>query len=373
MRMSIPFLGLQRQDSKLDNELIEAIRGVFESGSFILGENVRAFEGELAAYCGVGYAVGLASGTDALVLSLRALGIGPGDEVITSPFTFIATAEAISFMGARPVFVDIDSDSFNMRVDEIAQVLTSRTKAIIPVHLYGHPVEMDSLNQIIGDRDIAVVEDACQAIGAKYYNRMVGSIGNVGCFSFFPSKNLGGCGDGGIIVTNERDLAEKIRILRNHGSSKRYYHDVLGYNSRLDELQAAILRIKLRRLDEWNEARNRVADRYGKLISQADLNDRIRIPFVAQGVSHVFHQYTVLVENRDNIRQYLDQKGISTMVYYPVPLHLQEAYRGLGYKLGDFPIAETCAERVLSLPCFPELTDSEQEKVIDIIVSYYRK
>jgi len=359
----LPMVDLQRQYHDLKAEVDEAIRQVLKETRFILGPNVAKLEEEVAAYLGPSSAVGVASGTDALLLALRACGVGEGDEVITTPFTFIATAEVIALLGAVPVFADIAPDTFNIDPDGIEEKVTARTKAIIPVHLFGLPADMDGILDIAGRHGLAVVEDCAQAFGAEYKGKKVGTFGNYGCFSFFPSKNLACYGDGGMVVTGNEDSAGRIRLLRNHGSRKRYHHEELGYNSRLDEIQAAVLRVKLKRIDEFNAARRRNADLYRKHIRNAD----VALPSETADGRHVYHQFTVLSKKRDRIAAALNENGIASAVYYPVPLHLQEVFAHLGYRLGDFPDSERCAAEAISFPMFPELTEEEIRRVCDVI------
>jgi dTDP-4-amino-4,6-dideoxygalactose transaminase len=343
-------------------ELEEAFRRVMRSGQYILGPEVEGLEREVAAYLGVKHAVGVNSGTDALVIALRALGVGPGDEVITTPFTFFATAEAISLVGATPVFVDIDPRTFNINPDLIPSAITPRTRAILPVHLYGLPAEMDLILEIAHSHGLKVLEDCAQAFGATYKGKKVGTLGDAGAFSFFPTKNLGGFGDGGLIVTNSDEVAERARMLRAHGSRRKYYNEAVGYNSRLDALQAAFLRVKLRHVDGWNEARRQVASRYNELL--AGLPGLV-LPEVSPG--HVFHQYTVRVlGGRDRVAEALAREGVGTMVYYPVPLHRLPVYAHMGAALSE---AERAAREVLSLPMGPFLT----EKGIAAIANAFRR
>ena len=355
----IPILDLTRQYAGLKAEIDAAAQAVFASGTFINGPQCHAFETEFATYVGASNAVGLNSGTDALHLGLRALGVGPGDEVITSPFTFVATTEAIGMVGARPVFVDIDPESFNIDASLIEAAITSRTRALIPIHLYGRPAPMLEIMEIARKYRLSVVEDCAQAVGAHIGGKPVGSFGDVGAFSFFPSKNLGAYGDGGIAVTSRPELAARLRSLRAHGGRVKYHHEELGVNSRLDELQAAILRVKLPHLDEWIEARGMAAERYSRALSHV-----VDVPIAAPGTRHVFHQYTLRVKDRDGVQARLTDSGVQTMVYYPVPLHLQEVHRDLGYGAGAFPNAEAAAREVLSLPMFPELVEREQAEVV---------
>jgi dTDP-4-amino-4,6-dideoxygalactose transaminase len=359
----IPVLDLKAQYQSIKDEIDAAVLGVMASGYFVLGPNVKALEAEVAEYVGCRYGVGVASGTDALRLSLAALGIGPGDEVITTPFTFVATANTISHSGARPVFVDIDPRTFNITPAQIEAAVTERTKAILPVHLYGQPAEMDAIMDIARRHNLYVVEDCAQAIGAKVDGRRVASFSDVACFSFYPTKNLGAYGDGGMVTTNNPEIAERIDVLRRQGGKVKYYHEVLGFNSRLDEVQAALLRVKLRHLDGWQAKRRRVAARYDGLLGTLG----VAIPFVRPGVTHVYHQYTVRVSRRDELHQFLKDRGIGTMIYYPLPLHLQKLYQDLGYAEGSLPVSEQAAREVLSLPMYPELTDEQIQTVMEAI------
>ncbi|WP_373995963.1 DegT/DnrJ/EryC1/StrS family aminotransferase [Moorella sp. E308F] len=340
-----------------------AIQGVLKSGQFIMGPNVKAFEQEAAAYLGVKHAVGVNSGTDALVIALRAAGIGPGAEVITTPFTFFATAEAISQVGATPVFVDIDPKTFNINPDLIEPAITSRTRAILPVHLYGQAADMDPIMELAKKYNLKVIEDTAQAFGGEYKGRKLGTIGDAGCFSFFPSKTLGAFGDGGLIATNDDEIAEKARMLRVHGAKKKYYNEVIGYNSRLDEIQAAILRVKLPHIDEWNEARRQAAKRYNELLKDVP---GIVTPYEAPYARHVYHQYTIRVPDgmRDKMKQFLADQAIGTMVYYPVPVHKLPVYAGSNYRL---PESEKAAGEVLSLPIWPKILDETQARVAKVL------
>jgi len=353
--MKIPLIDLRAQYQSMKSEIDRAISEVFESSQFILGKKVEEFEQELAAYCDAAYGIGVASGTDALIISLESLGIGVDDEVITSPFTFIATAEAISRVGATPVFADIDPKTFNIDVGKMEQRISTRTKAIIPVHLFGHPADMDPILAVAEKYDLRVIEDACQAIGAEYKQRRTGGLGDTGCFSFFPSKNLGGAGDGGMIVTNNPGIAERAFLLRQHGSSRKYYHSLIGHNSRLDALQAALLSVKLKRLDDWNNKRRQNAFYYNKLLASVDLTT----PSEAGYAKHVYHLYIVRTQTRDSLAAKLRENGIGAGVYYPLPLHLQEAYKSLGYKTGDLPVSEQAAAQCLALPQYPEITQEQ--------------
>ena len=368
--MPIPVLDLKAQYQRLRQVIDDAIRGVLESGQFVLGPNVRALEEELAAFLGVGRAVGLASGTDALHLAIRACGIGPGDFVLTSPFTFVATATAISYAGAQPVFADIHPGTFTLDPDRAAEYLAGRgpgpkpegrVKAILPVHLYGLPADMDALLALARPHRLLVVEDAAQAIGAAYRGRPVGGLGDVGCFSFYPTKNLGAFGDGGLATTQDPALDERIRRLRAYGGRDRYLHEELGFNSRLDEIQAAVLRVKFRFLAEWNARRRAIAARYRDGLASLGIGLPVEVP----GCVHVYHQFTIRVPDRDGVQQRMADLGVRTTVYYPVPLHLQPMHRDLGYRVGDFPEAERAAREVLCLPIYPELTDAQVDEVVE--------
>jgi dTDP-4-amino-4,6-dideoxygalactose transaminase len=358
---TVPVLDLQAQYQSIKEEIDTAVLDVMASGYFVLGANVQALEAEIAEYAGCQYGIGVASGTDALRLSLAALDIGPGDEVITTPFTFVATANTISHAGARPVFVDIDPHTFNIVPAQIEGAITERTKAIVPVHLYGQPAEMDSIMDIARRHGLFVIEDCAQAIGAEDGGRRVGSFGDLGCFSFYPTKNLGAFGDGGMVTTNDPDIAERVTVLRQQGSKSRYYHDVLGFNSRLDELQAALLRVKLRHLDDWQARRRQIAAQYDELLG--DLG--VETPYVRPHVIHVYHQYTIRVARRDELHEFLRERGVGTMIYYPLPLHLQRMYHDLGYAQGSLPVSEDAGCTVLSLPMYPELTDEQVQAVVD--------
>jgi dTDP-4-amino-4,6-dideoxygalactose transaminase len=356
----IPLLDLGAQARLLHDQLLSAIEQVLASQHFILGPNVQALEQEIAEYCDTAHAVGVASGTDALILALRAARIAAGDEVIVPAFSFIATADAVSMLGATPVFADVHPDTLNLDVASARSRLTAKTKAVVPVHLYGQPAAMQDLLKFAGEHNLSVIEDCAQALGAEYLSAKVGSLGDFGCMSFFPSKNLGAFGDGGMIVTNDADAADHLRRLRSHGSRRKYHSEEQGWNSRLDELQAAILRVKLPYLDVWNASRKRNADIYDGLLQGIDGVELLgRSP---QG-QPVFHQYTIRVRNRDAVQQSLTKAGVQTCVYYPVPLHLQPMYSDLGYQRGDLPHAERAAAEVLSLPMFPELTEEQMEYV----------
>jgi dTDP-4-amino-4,6-dideoxygalactose transaminase len=360
----IQILDLVPQYQTLKADIDAAIHNVLENGNFIMGPNVGAFEQEIAAYLGADHTVALNSGTDALHLALRALDVGPGDEVITSPFTFIATGEAIGLVGATPVFVDIEPSTFNIDSSLIERAITPRTRAILPIHLYGKPADMRTIMGIARERRIPVIEDCAQAIGAHIDGRKAGTIGDVGCFSFFPSKNLGAYGDGGLITTSDARLAERVRMLRVHGAKQKYYHQELGINSRLDEIQAAILRIKLPHLDAWNAKRRDIALRYTAALKHAV----IQTPEEGLSEQHVYHQYTVRVHDRDQVQRKLRDAGIQTMIYYPVPLHEQSVYSSLQLRPNSLPHSEQASREVLSLPIYPELALSDQERVIETLL-----
>ena len=359
----IPMVDLKRQYHDLKKEIDAAISNVLEETRFILGPNVSALENEVAAYHNLPYAIGVGNGTDALLLALRACGVEAGDEVITTPFTFIATAEVIALLKARPVFVDICPETYNLDCSQIAGKITSKTKAIIPVHLFGHPADMNPIMEIARKHDLKVIEDCAQAFGAKYEDRKVGSIGDIGCFSFFPSKNLAGYGDGGMVITRSEEIAGRIKMLRNHGSSKRYYHQEIGYNSRLDEIQAAIIRVKLKKIDQFNTARRQNAVAYCAAIN----NKNVTLPAVASGCEHVYHQFTIRAKNRDLLADALHKKDIASAVYYPVPLHQQNVFLKLYNYSEKLPQSEMCSQEVLSLPMFPELSQEEIRLITDVV------
>ena len=368
--MNIPLLDLKIQYRSIKPEIEEALRGVVERQDFILGEECRLLEEEIAKYCGSRYAVGLASGTDALILALRALDIGPGSEVITTPFTFFATAEAVSLVGAKPVFVDIDPKTYNINPALIEKAITPRTKAILPVHLYGQCADMDPIMAIAKKRKLKVIEDNAQAIGATYKLRKAGSMGDSGTLSFFPSKNLGAFGDAGMVVTDDKDLAERIRTLRVHGSAVRYIHSIIGTNSRLDNLQAAVLRVKLRHLDGWLESRRKNAGYYNERLKGLPLT----FPYVPDYNVHTYHQYVLRVrEGLEELMKFLTDNGIETRTYYPVPLHLQECYRGLGYKKGDLPESEDACDTTFAISVYPEVTAEQLTCITGRIKEFFAK
>ncbi|MBD3169000.1 MAG: aminotransferase class V-fold PLP-dependent enzyme [candidate division Zixibacteria bacterium] len=366
--MAIPLLDLTRQNGPIRDEINEAISRVLDHNKFILGPEVAELEKKVSEYSECKHGIGVASGTDSLLISLRSAGVEPGDEVITTSFTFFATAGVITRVGAIPVFVDILPDTFNLDPDLIESAITGKTKVIMPVHLYGQCADMDRINEIAKKHNLAVVEDAAQAIGAKYKGKKAGSMGDLGCFSFFPSKNLGACGDAGMIVTNDDSHEEMCRKLRVHGSKPKYYHSVVGYNSRLDTLQAAILGVKFNYLEGWHEGRREKARKYNELFT----SEKVKKPFESEDCYHIYHQYTIRVPERDALAQHLKEKGIGHAIYYPLPLHSQECYRELGYKEGDLPETESAAREVISIPIFPEMTDEEQKEVVSTIEGFYK-
>jgi dTDP-4-amino-4,6-dideoxygalactose transaminase len=367
--VAIPLVDLKAQYQTIRDEINEAIHEVLESQYFILGPKVQELEKKVAQYCGVKYGVGVASGSDALLLSLMAIDVGPGDEVITTPFTFFATAGCISRLGARPVFVDIDPGTYNVDPGLIEERITESTKAIIPVHLYGQCADMDPILDTAKKHSLYVIEDAAQAIGAKYKGRKAGSMSHLGCLSFFPTKNLGGYGDGGMVVTDDEELAEKVRVLRVQGSKPKYYHSVIGCNSRLDAIQAAVLSVKLNYLDDWNEARRENAQNYNCLFAGMDLVT----PYAEEHNYHIYNQYVIRVERRDELQSFLKEQEVGTAIYYPVPLHLQKCYSDLGYREGDLPESEKAAKEVLALPVYPELNLEQQEVVANYVGRFSTK
>ena len=362
--ITVPLLDLQAQYRPLRDELLAAVTRVCDSQRFILGPEVDALERELERALEVSHAVTMSSGTDAILATLMALGIGAGDEVITPTFSFFATAGCVARVGATPKLVDIDPATFNVDPDSVRAAITPKTRAIIPVHLYGQMADMSALMQIAGEHGIPVIEDACQAIGARQNGRLAGTIGAAGCFSFFPSKNLGAFGDAGLVTTNDAALAHELRLLRNHGAEPKYFHKRIGGNFRLDALQAAVLRVKLPHLEAWSEARRANARRYDELFAAAGLASKVMLPREMPGYRHIFNQYIVRVPERDRVRAHLTGQGIGTEVYYPVPFHLQECFAPLGYVRGDFPHAEQAADATLALPIFGELTREQQEAVV---------
>ena len=352
----------------MKHEIDETLRRVASGGRYIGGDEVEKLEEELARYCGSEYGVGLSSGTDALLASLMAVGVEEGDEVITSPFTFISTAEVVSLLRARPVFVDIERDTFNLDPNLVESSITERTKCIMPVHLFGHMADMGALLDIAHRHGLKVIEDAAQAIGSSLNGKKAGSFGDTGCFSFFPSKNLGAFGDGGFVITDDPVLSKRIGIVKEHGSAQRYHHSLIGFNGRLDAIQAAVLRVKLRYLDEWTEKRRKNARYYSERLEKY-----VKVPVCREGYSHVFNQYSILTEQRDRLVGDLASRGVPTAIYYPIPLHLQEVFLGLDYGKGDFPVAEEVSERILSLPVFPELEENEKEYIVNSIVTFFER
>ncbi|MGH9840088.1 MAG: DegT/DnrJ/EryC1/StrS family aminotransferase [Blastocatellia bacterium] len=369
--MKIPLLDLVAQHQTIRDEMMAAVTRVFDSQQFVMGAGVEAFEREAARYCNVKHAIGCASGSDALLLALMVLGAGEGDEVITTAYTFFATTSAITRLGAKPVYVDIAYGDFNLDVELLERAISAKTKAIMPVHLYGQCARMDVILEVANKYNIPVIEDAAQAIGAEFQGRRAGTMGVISAFSFFPSKNLGGAGDGGMMTTDDDELAAKLRMLRVHGMEPKYYHRVVGINSRLDALQAAVLSVKLRHLDQWTEARQANAVRYEKLFAEAGVEEVVR-PKVHDDCRHIFHQYTIRCPRRDELKSVLQTAGIGSEVYYPVPLHLQECFAFLGHKPGDLPETERAAGECLSLPIYPELTAEQQQYVVERIAAFYR-
>jgi len=365
----VPFLDLTRQYERIKSEILSATQSVYEKGRFILGEEVSGLEKEFSHYCGVRYGVGVGSGTDALYLALKAAGIGNGDQVVTVANSFVATALAISFAGVKPIFVDIDPKTYTMDPNRLELLLKSektkksgqKIRAILPVHLYGHPADMDAIMEIANRYDLDVIEDACQAHGAKVGRRKVGSLGAMGCFSFYPTKNLGGYGDGGIVVTDHQKYDRKLRLLRCYGQREKYHHILKGHNSRLDEIQAAVLRVKLKYLDQWNEERRRKANLYTKMLSPLGL----ACPSEKKGVRHVYHLYTIQTGKRNALQTFLKKEEIETLIHYPIPIPLEKAYQETGYRRGDFPWTERWSREILSLPFFPEISESEMGEVVE--------
>ncbi len=365
---NIPLVDLRGQYAPLQAEIKEAIGSVLDGMNLFLGENVFQLERGFAEFCNAGHAVGMGSGTDALYLGLRALGVGPGDEVITVPNTFIATVSAINMAGAKPVFVDIDPETYLMDTSKIEAAITERTKVLLPVHLYGQPVAMDEVRALATEHGLGVLEDACQAHGAEYRGARTGTLGDAAAFSFYYSKNLGAYGEGGIAVTNSGDIASQLQLLRNHGSSTRYYHSVLGMNSRLDEIQAAVLRIKLRHLEQWNDARRALATEYNRRLAALP---GVVTPAEAPDAKHVYHLYVIRVEERDELLDWLKEHGVNAGIHYPVPIHLQEACSDLEYVAGDFPVAEKAANEIISLPIYPELAVEDVAYVCQTIGDFF--
>jgi dTDP-4-amino-4,6-dideoxygalactose transaminase len=377
--MAVPLLDLKAHHGPLHQEIMAAIEQTFRSQAFILGPEVSKLEERVASYCQTAHGIGVSSGTDALLIALTAIGVGAGDEVITTPYSFFATAGAVARLGAKPVFVDIDPKTYNIDPSKIGKAITSRTKAIIPVHLYGQCAEMALILNLAQRHNLKVIEDAAQAIGAEYRDgRRAGGMGTVGCLSFFPSKNLGALGDGGMVVTNDQELAERMRVLRVHGGKPKYYHKIIGGNFRLDAIQAAVLNVKLNYLDEWTRRRQENARRYETLFQQSGLvqKGKVRLPdpvYRESGAKHyhIYNQFVLQIERRDDLMRSLKQKGIGTEIYYPVPFHLQECFRYLGHKEGDFPESERAAKETVAIPIYPELTAGQQTEVVEAIVAFY--
>ena len=371
--MLFPFLDLKAEYATMKSDIRAAVDKVLESQLFIMGPEVKQLEAEIAAFIGCRFALACASGSDAILLSLMALGVESGDEVITPPFTFVATAGSIARLKAKPVFVDIDRETYNLDAKLLEAAITSRTKAIMPVHLFGLSAEMEKINEIARAHNLPVIEDAAQSIGARYHDQYVGNIGALGCFSFFPSKNLGGAGDGGMITTNDPELAERVAVLRDHGSRKKYHYDLLGMNSRLDSLQAAILLVKFKHLESMTQARRRNADRYRQLFEKAGLKKVVALPVQPAGLFHVYNQFVIRTPERDQLREYLRNCGMPTEIYYPSPLHLQPAFSYLGYRPGAFPQSEDASQHVLALPVFPQMTKEQQKMVVDQIAEFFAR
>ena len=370
--MNVPLLDLAEQNRELRPEIEAALGRVLDTNAFILGGEVKALEEELASYCGTKYAIGCASGSDALLLALMALDVKAGDEVLTTPYSFFATVSAITRLGAVPVFVDIDPLTYNLDIGQIDSKATARTKAIQPVHLYGQCADMAALREVASAHGIPLVEDAAQAIGAEEKGKRAGAMSEIGCFSFYPSKNLGGMGDGGFMTTDDDELAEKLFALRVHGSKERYYHKWVGLNSRLDGFQGAVLRVKLPHLDSWSDKRKANADRYTQLFTDAGLTEQVGLPYERENVRHIYNQYVVRIPGkRDQLRAFMTEKGIGTDIYYPVPLHLQECFDYVGYKEGAFPESEKASKETLALPIFPELKSNQQEYVVESIAQFF--
>jgi dTDP-4-amino-4,6-dideoxygalactose transaminase len=371
INMKVPLIDLSGQHQSLRPNLLDAVARVIDSQQFVLGSEVVSLEEEIASYSTTNFAIGCASGSDALLLALMALDIKAGDEVITTPFTFFATGSAIARLGARPQFVDIDPRTYNINPALVEAAITERTRAILPVHMYGQCADMDALLEIARQHDLPIVEDAAQAIGATDRGQRAGSMGQLGCFSFYPTKNLGGAGDGGMVVTNDESLATRVRKLRFHGGATEYQHDEVGINSRLDAMQAAILRVKLKYLDAWSEARRRKAALYDELLHETDRSGKFVLPFVRPEARHIFHQYVIRAPGyRDELIQHLSHHGVGNKIYYPVPLHMQQCFAYLGYKQGEFPEAERASLETVALPCFPELTDQQQHYVGEVLSKF---
>ncbi len=374
---ALPSFDLSRNWKRVREEILEGITKVLDSQHFILGPEVEAFERDIASYLRVSHADGCASGTDALLLALMALGVGPGDEVITTPYSFFATVSCITRVGATPVFADVDPHTFNISPEKILEKLTGKTRAVIPVHLFGQMARVEDFSEAVSRQGAFLIEDCAQAFGAtRVINGKIeraGTLGDIGCFSFFPTKNLGGFGDGGLLSTNSDELSARIRSLRVHGSGKQYFHDEVGINSRLDEIQAVILRVRLRHLETWNEERRLVSERYRTLFAEMNLGEWVTPPEESEGNRHIFHQYVIKCSHRDQLKDWLADRGITSRIYYPLSLHLQPCFSFLGYKKGDLPVSESLSQETLALPIFPELLPEEQERVAAAISGFYRK
>ena len=371
--MKIPVFELKRQYQEIKGEINKAVKETLGSGFYILGKNVSALEEEFAAYCGAKYAIGMASGTDALKIALRSCNIKQGDEVITTPFSFVATSEAIHSVGAKIVFADIDLDSYTIDPQEIEKKITKKTKAILCVHLYGQPCDMSAITKIVRKYNLKLIEDCAQATGAEYKGSKVGTFSDAGCFSFYPTKNLGAYGDGGMIITDNKQVAEKAKMLRAHGSKSKYEHIIHGYNSRLDELQAAILRVKLKYLDKWNKARQENAAYYNKRLSSLEAEGYITRPQEQKDIKHVYHLYVLRVKRRTALMKFLKSRGIGTSFHYPISLHLQKVYKGLNYCRGDFPNSEFAAKEIVTFPLYPELKNKEIDYIVDSVFSFFKR
>ena len=369
MNTPIPYLDLKAQLKPLRAEIDAAIARTLDNCSFCLGPDVVQFEKDFARFCGAEHAVAFNSGTSALHVAMLLLGVGPGDEVVTTPFTFVATSWAISYVGARPVYVDIDDTTFNLDAKLVEKAITPRTKAVMPVHLYGQPFDIDPIRDLCRQRGLPLVEDSAQSHGAKYKGRVIGTFGEISCFSFYPGKNLGACGEGGALVTNNAEFAKRARALREHGSTVRYYHDEVGYNYRMEGLQGAVLGIKLKHLDAWTAGRQRVARRYAELL----VGTPLQLPREADFAQSAWHLYVVRHPRRDELKAHLDANGVGCALHYPLPLHLQKCYAGLGYRAGDFPVAEKAGRECLSLPIYPELTDPQIERVAEVVCGFFAK
>jgi dTDP-4-amino-4,6-dideoxygalactose transaminase len=372
--MNVPLLDLKLQYATIGDDVRAAIDRVFASQRFVLGDEGRALEAQIAGYCRVKHAIGCASGSDALLLALMSCGVGPGDEVITTPFTFFATGGAITRLGARPIFVDVDEATFNLDPERVGPAINGRTKAIIAVHLYGQCADMTPLLETAEKHHLPVIEDAAQAIGAEDRGRRAGSMGLIGCLSFYPSKNLGAAGDAGMLVTGNDEHAARLRALHVHGENRKYHHELVGINSRLDEIQAAVLRVKFSHLEDWTHARQRRAQQYELMFADAGLNEQLQTPQVRPEARHIFHQFVIRVSGgkRDQLREHLRSQEVGTDIYYPLPLHLQNCFRYLGYEKGEFPVAERAAAETLALPVYPELTDEQQAYVVSQIADFFK-